>query len=217
MSQHTTIVDALVAAQAAMETPRFDAVNPGFKSRYATLAEVTRVAKTALNAVGVCISQPATVEDGVLTVRTILLRGTERLELGAMSAPAPAKPQDLGSLCTYLRRYGLSSALAIVADDDDDAAVATAAAPARPTAAPAPATAPRTAGAPAVGSIHADGHRPLKARPTGALFCPTKLPNGTWCAFTATPAVPAPAPEAGPDPVPSLSPAELAELDTLAF
>lgn len=120
-TQPATLVDALVAAQAAMETPRFDAVNPAFRSRYASLAEVTRVAKAALGAQGIALIQPATMADGLVGVTTVLLRGTERLELGTVAMPMPAKAQDMGSLITYLRRYSLSSALAIVADDDDDA------------------------------------------------------------------------------------------------
>lgn len=100
--------------------------------------------------------------------------------------------------------------------------VATKAAPAAPRPAKAaPAAAPAAPDTALVeGAVHADGHRPLKARQSGALFCPTKLPNGTWCPFSVTPPA-AIAPVATPPPAdsqpPRISDAELAELDTLAF
>jgi hypothetical protein len=31
------------------------------------------------------------------------------------------------------------------------------------------------------GQVHAEGHKPLRARANGSLYCPTKLPNGAWC------------------------------------
>jgi hypothetical protein len=33
----------------------------------------------------------------------------------------------------------------------------------------------------AEGQVHANGHKPLRARQSGVLFCPTKLPSGGWC------------------------------------
>lgn len=57
------------------------------------------------------------------------------------------------------------------------------------------------------GDVHADGHRPLRARQSGHLFCPTKLPDGRWCSFdagsapretAAKAATPPPAEEVGP-------------------
>lgn len=35
----------------------------------------------------------------------------------------------------------------------------------------------------AEGQIHAAGHKPLRARQNGSLFCPSKLPGGGWCDF----------------------------------
>ena len=33
------------------------------------------------------------------------------------------------------------------------------------------------------GQVHAPGHKPLRARQNGSLFCPSKLPDGGWCDF----------------------------------
>jgi hypothetical protein len=36
----------------------------------------------------------------------------------------------------------------------------------------------------AVGAVHEPNHKPLKTNQRG-LYCPTKLPDGSWCQFTA--------------------------------
>lgn len=33
------------------------------------------------------------------------------------------------------------------------------------------------------GQVHAPGHKGLRARQNGSLFCPSKMPDGGWCAF----------------------------------
>ena len=35
------------------------------------------------------------------------------------------------------------------------------------------------------GQVHTPGHKPLRARQNGSLFCPSKLPDGGWCSFKA--------------------------------
>jgi hypothetical protein len=51
--------------------------------------------------------------------------------------------------------------------------------PARPATPLAAETAPH--GGWAEGQVHVEGHKPLRARQNGSLYCPTKLANGTWC------------------------------------
>ena len=36
------------------------------------------------------------------------------------------------------------------------------------------------------GQVHVNGHKPLKARQSGALYCPTSLPSGGWCDWKAS-------------------------------
>lgn len=140
-----TLAQAVVVAQTTMEIPHFDAVNPAFKSRYATLGEITRVAREALNPLGVGILQPITSDGEFITVSTRLIGHGETLDLGSITAPLPAKPQEMGSLLTYLRRYSLSGALAICADADDDANVAQVAQTRQSAGRPAARTAPKLA------------------------------------------------------------------------
>jgi ERF superfamily len=33
------------------------------------------------------------------------------------------------------------------------------------------------------GQLHTPGHKPLRARQNGSLFCPSKMPDGGWCPF----------------------------------
>ncbi len=90
MTAQTSLVEALVAAQAAMETPRFDAVNPAFRSRYASLAEVTRVAKAALSARGVLLTQPITTADVIEACKTYAqTRASSSARSRCRSRPSP--------------------------------------------------------------------------------------------------------------------------------
>ena len=118
-----------------MQTPKFDSKNPHFNNRFASLGEVTRVAKEALLAQGIVLTQPCGIgPDGTIGVSTVLRSGDEVLDLGTIAMLMPADPQKIGSAITYFRRYSLAAALALVADEDDDAEAASTppAPPARP-------------------------------------------------------------------------------------
>jgi hypothetical protein len=60
--------------------------------------------------------------------------------------------------------------------------------PSHPAQPAAPGGAPPSAGAPhggwLEGAVHATGHKPLRARANGSLYCPTKLQDGRWCDFS---------------------------------
>jgi hypothetical protein len=117
----------LLAAQRAMRSPRLDSTNPHFRNKFASLAEVNRVAKEALNAEGLFLFQPTSAHDGVLCVATVVLsEDGEKQPMGEVGGPLPDDPQKIGSAITYYRRYGLAAAFALVADEDDDAEVAAA-------------------------------------------------------------------------------------------
>jgi hypothetical protein len=66
---------------------------------------------------------PGNDEQGRVTIRTILLCGSERLDCGTIATTALVRggneAQATGSALTYLRRYALS-AIAGVAQEDDD-------------------------------------------------------------------------------------------------
>jgi hypothetical protein len=117
----------LLAAQRAMKTPKLDSTNPHFRNRFASLGEVTRVAKEALNAEGLALTQEPEVIGTNLWVHTVIRsEDGENMDLGIVGGPTPDDPQKVGSALTYYRRYGLSAAFALVADEDDDAEAAAA-------------------------------------------------------------------------------------------
>jgi hypothetical protein len=136
---------ALVKAQAAMKPVVKDAINPHFKTKYASLDAITTAALEALTANGIALLQgggEGTQDDAGMEVVTRLLHTSGQwIESGLRLPLAKSDPQGAGSATTYGRRYCLAAMLGIVADEDDDA---TAAIP-RPMAAPASTPAPRKA------------------------------------------------------------------------
>lgn len=130
-----TLASALLEAQRGIVSPKFDSTNPHYNSRFASLKSVTEAAKDALNKSGIVLLQPVeTRADGSIGVSTVLLGHGDRMDLGTVAMQLPSDPQKVGSAITYLRRYCLASALAIVADEDDDGESALPAKPAAPAA-----------------------------------------------------------------------------------
>jgi hypothetical protein len=126
----TKLAAALVAAQKDLTNPKFDKQNPHYHSKYASLAGIIDTVRPALLKHGLAVVQPIETGTtaGTIQVHTILLHTSGESIKSTQSAAAPGDPQKLGSLVTYLRRYGLS-ALLMLAGDDDDANVAAAPTP----------------------------------------------------------------------------------------
>jgi hypothetical protein len=104
--------------------------------RYCDINDVLEATKTSLNAKGIMISQypeveekpfettgerPATLIGAKVTVRTILgHRSGQWMECSIWAMSESCGPQAIGSVITYLRRYGLQLIAGIAADDDED-------------------------------------------------------------------------------------------------
>lgn len=123
------VAEALAKAQGEMQPAMKDSENPFFKSRYADLASVWNACRDALSNHGLAVIQ--IVETRFETDRTILdctsrlMHATGQWIEGTLSAETEnPNPQQLGSLTTYLRRYGLSALVGVAPDDDDDGNVA---------------------------------------------------------------------------------------------
>src|SRR5699024_5518612 len=98
-----------------------NANNPHFRSSYADLSAVTAVAIPALSEQGISVIVETEIDNGLLTVRTILaLSQEERVHI---DVPVPlgqkGGAQAFGSAMTYGRRYGLSALCGIAQADDD--------------------------------------------------------------------------------------------------
>ncbi len=118
---------ALAAAQAEIKQPVKNAINPHYKNRYADLSAVIESALAVLPKHGLSVTQQtAWVSDGLLMLETILLhKSGQWIASDYPVIPQQATPQGYGSALTYARRYALSCALLVAADDDDDAEGAT--------------------------------------------------------------------------------------------
>ncbi len=116
------ISKALLAFQGTVDGVGKDKVNPGFKSRYATLEAVRDAAVPALQSVGVVYLQSAgAIVEGVMAMTTRLIHAEsgEWIE-GTMDIPLGKKdPQGMGSAQTYAQRYHLMAMLGLPAVDDD--------------------------------------------------------------------------------------------------
>lgn len=111
----------LAEVQAVIEQPKFDSVNPHFKSRFASLSECNRVVMDAVRKVGGCaVYQRSGVYEGQGEVSTIFCTEDDHVELSQVPYVIDPNPQKQGSGITYARRYSLCSAFCLVADEDDD-------------------------------------------------------------------------------------------------
>lgn len=126
--QINEIATALAKAQGEMAPAIKDATNPAFRSKYADLAAVWAACCPALTKHGIAAIQDASLCERGVSVTTRLVHGSGQwIEFGPLTVPMSKQDaHGVGSATTYARRYGLSAALGIVADDDDgNAAVGT--------------------------------------------------------------------------------------------
>jgi hypothetical protein len=128
------LATALALAQGSMQGAVKDRTNPAFKSSYADLASTWDACRVALSSNGLAVSQhPGRLEDGSVTVTTMLLHKSGQHITSVCSAlPRDASPASVGSVVTYLRRYGLAAAVGVSPEDDDGQAASQPAAPYAP-------------------------------------------------------------------------------------
>ena len=138
MTSHSPELDqlatALALAQGSMQGAVKDRTNPAFKSSYADLASTWDACRVALSTNGLAVSQhPGRLEDGSVTVTTMLLhRSGQHISSICSALPRDASPASVGSVVTYLRRYGLAAAVGVSPEDDDGQAASQPAAPYAP-------------------------------------------------------------------------------------
>jgi len=129
MNKAETIVElakALNAFQGSMKAVKKDAVNPYFKSHYATLDAIWEAIREPLSSSGLSLTQTLSFVDGKSVLDTTLLHTSGEWISGSMILnPVKDDPQGLGSAISYARRYSLCAILGVVADEDDDANTAT--------------------------------------------------------------------------------------------
>ena len=109
---------ALTAAQGEMGPLVKGAVNPHFKSRYATLDDVVNAVRPPLNSNGICFHFETQAGEMV----AVLTHGESETSIrcGVPLLVSKNDIQALKSAATYAKRIGLESVCGVAPQDDDD-------------------------------------------------------------------------------------------------
>jgi hypothetical protein len=120
------IACALAKAQVEMNNPSFDAQNPHFRNRYASLAAVRNAVVPPLARNGIaCLQDLRAVESGISCETLLVHSSGQQMSFGPLVLPvSKADAQGFGSAATYARRYQLMAVAGVVGDADDDAEAA---------------------------------------------------------------------------------------------
>jgi hypothetical protein len=112
---------ALALAQGEIVNPTATKENPGFKgSHYADLADVLNAVRGPLSKHGLSVVQIPAGSYAEPTLRTTLLHKSGQWIAGEVPLKGElTKPQTLGSLLTYMRRYSLAAITGVAQQDDD--------------------------------------------------------------------------------------------------
>ncbi len=118
----TDLAKAMISVQQELTPALKDATNTYTNSNYATLKSVMDVCRETLLKNGIWLTQyPVPVEFGHLGLVTkIIHAATGQWQSSLIVMPLQKNdPQGYGSAMTYARRYGVSSILVIITEDDD--------------------------------------------------------------------------------------------------
>lgn len=114
------ISEALAKAQGEMKPAVFDATNPHYRSKYATLASIMESCREALSKNNLAVVQGTSVIEDRVVVTTMLVHSSGEFISDELSMNITKdSPHAVGSAITYARRYSLSSMVGIVFDQDD--------------------------------------------------------------------------------------------------
>jgi hypothetical protein len=114
------LAEALAKAQSQMQAALKDSSNPFFKSKYADLSSVWNSCREPLTRNGLAVIQTTDGADGVIELITTLVHSSGEFIRGRLPLkPVKSDPQGVGSAISYARRYGLSSIVGVVQEDDD--------------------------------------------------------------------------------------------------
>lgn len=119
--QINELAAALSKAQGTIGGAHKDAKNPFYKSKYANLASVVDAIREPFAANGLSFSQGTISAGASYTLRTVILHSSGQwLASSLTAAPVKPDPQSVGSLISYLKRYGLQAMCGVASIDDVD-------------------------------------------------------------------------------------------------
>lgn len=124
MNRSENIADlaaALAKAQGEIKGAVKDATNPHFRNKYADLSSVWDACRDALTKNGLAVAQIVETDDrGAVVVETVMTHASGQFLSGRLAIqPSKAGAQEIGSVTTYARRYGLAAMVGVAPEDDD--------------------------------------------------------------------------------------------------
>lgn len=116
-----TILPKLFKVQGILKPITKDASNPAFKSKYATLGAVLEEVMEPLREAGLYLGHSVACHMTGMTIGTRVtdVESGEWVELPLGFTLPDMSPQKVGSAITYGRRYGITTLLGLVTEDDD--------------------------------------------------------------------------------------------------
>lgn len=119
------ISGAIAKAQGEILNADKNRLNPHFKSTYADLSAVWDACRSALSKNEIAVIQTPSSDGDLVSVTTLLSHPSEQWIQSTLSARAnKGDAQGIGSIITYLRRFGLASMAGVAPQADDDDAEA---------------------------------------------------------------------------------------------
>lgn len=117
-----SLSEALAKAQATVKNPHFDAMNPHFKSKFASLAAVREAVIPVFSLHGLSVSQWPVSQEGFAGCTTHLAHASgEWIEETFLIPVDKHNAHGYASAVTYAKRIAMQSVAAVVGDEDDDA------------------------------------------------------------------------------------------------
>lgn len=116
------IFPALILAQSEFKPVVLDAINPHYRSKYATFDSVWSSVKEAFKKHGLAILLPlGKAEIGITITPRIIHTSGQWIEGDASTFPVSKNdPQGVASATTYAKRISLTALLSLAGDTDDD-------------------------------------------------------------------------------------------------
>lgn len=118
--QINEIAAALAKAQAVIQNPAKDKINPHFKSSYADLASGLDVIRPALSAQAIAILQATEIVDDGVILRTRMVHSSGQWVESTYPVSKFAQHQAMGAALTYAKRQALFALVGVCGDDEQD-------------------------------------------------------------------------------------------------
>jgi hypothetical protein len=123
------LAKALVQLQAKLPKVTKDKDNPFFRSKYADQASIMDAIQEPMSQAGLAVINTMDYDDmfpDSILIRTTLVHESGQWISGITKMQVATKdkhptPQEIGSMITYGRRYGISAMIGLAAEDDDGA------------------------------------------------------------------------------------------------